>query len=74
MARPAAMFKTKVLDALCGVGVDESVTITVTLLVPAAVGVPVICPVPAFIVNPAGKPVACHVYGVVPPAATTPAL
>ena len=74
MVRPAAMFKENVLDALCGVGDVESVTVTVTVLVPAAVGVPVICPELALIVSPAGNPAAPHVYGVAPPAAATVAV
>ncbi len=38
-----------------------SVTVTIALLVPAAVGVPPITPLPALIESPAGKPVADHV-------------
>lgn len=63
-----------VLVAVRGVGKVASVTVTVTVLVPAAVGVPVICPVFGLIVRFAGKPVALHVYGVVPPTAATVAL
>jgi hypothetical protein len=50
-----------------------SVTRTVMLDVPAAVGVPVIAPDDAFNVNPGGSvPVAIsHVYGIVPPAAAS---
>lgn len=59
--------------AVCPVGVVESVTVSVTGLVPAAVGVPVIWP-DAFIERPAGKPVAEKVYGGAPPAALTLAL
>lgn len=57
----ALIVSVNVLDALCGVGDDESVTVTVTLLVPAAVGVPVICPVPGLTVRFAGKPMALQV-------------
>ena len=39
-------------------GVAESVTVITTELVPAAVGVPEMAPVPEAMVNPAGKPVA----------------
>jgi len=41
--------------------------------VPAVVGVPVIAPVDPFNVKPAGKlpTIVAHVYGVVPPVATT---
>jgi len=45
------------------------VTVSVTVKVPAAVGVPEIAPVVALIAKPAGRPVADHVYGVVPPLA-----
>ena len=39
----------KVLDAVCGLGVVESTTVTATLLVtPGAVGVPLITPVVEF--------------------------
>ena len=50
-----------------------SVTPTVKFDVPAAVGVPVIAPDEAFKDKPAGRvPVAIdHVYGAVPPLATT---
>jgi hypothetical protein len=41
-------------------GVDESVTVIVALLVPAAVGVPEITPA-ALIESPAGRPVAVKV-------------
>lgn len=37
-----------------------SVARSVTVLLPAVVGVPVIVPVPAFKLNPAGKPVAAY--------------
>lgn len=70
----APIVKLSVFDAVCGVGDDESVTVTVTVLVPAAVGVPVICPVLGLIVKFAGKPAALQVYGVVPPVAATAAL
>ena len=62
--------------AVCAVGVVESVTFTVKLLVPAAVGVPEIAPVDAFRVKPAGRaPVTMlHEYGVLPPFAANVAL
>jgi hypothetical protein len=41
-------------DAVCGVGVSESVTVTVNVL-PELVGVPEITPVDPFSVSPAGK-------------------
>ena len=45
-----------------------------TVLTPVAVGVPLICPLAALMVKPAGRPVADHVYGVVPPLALMVAL
>jgi hypothetical protein len=53
----AAMVREKVLLPDRG-GAALSVTVTVTELVPAALGVPVICPVPALMLKPAGNPVA----------------
>lgn len=62
--------------AVCAVGVSESVTCTVKLEVPVAVGVPVIAPVAAFSVSPPGRLplVMAQVYGDTPPAAATLAL
>ncbi len=48
-------------------------TVTLTVLVPAAVGVPLITPA-VLIVRPAGRPVAVQVYGDVPPLAASVAL
>ena len=43
-------------------GLPESFTVMFAVLVPAGpVGVPLIAPVPALIVRPAGRPVADHV-------------
>jgi hypothetical protein len=53
-----SMVKENVFDAVCGVGDPESVTVTVTELVPAAPGVPVISPVLGSMLRPDGKPVA----------------
>ena len=39
------------------------VALMVTLLVPAAVGVPVIAPVPVLMLKPAGRPVAPYEVG-----------
>lgn len=55
------------MDAVSFVGPVESVIVTVTVLVPAAVGVPEIAPVVPFNVKPGGNPVAAQVYGLVPP-------
>ena len=45
------------------------VATTFTENVPAALGVPVTAPVDELIVNPVGRPVADHTYGVLPPVA-----
>jgi len=48
--------------AVCAVGVDESVTVTTTLLlVPAAVGVPLMTPVEGLMLSPVGWPLKAHV-------------
>jgi hypothetical protein len=72
--RLEATVNDRLFVAVRGVGSVESVTVTVTVLVPAADGVPVIWPVLALIVKPAGNPAAPHVYGVAPPAAASAAL
>jgi hypothetical protein len=58
----------------CG-GLLLSVTRTVKFAVPTAVGVPLIAPVPALSVNPAGNAPALsdHAYGCVPCCAETDA-
>jgi hypothetical protein len=55
--------------AVCAVGVAESVALTVKLLAPVVVGVPVIAPVLVLSVRPAGRAptVTAHVTGGVPP-------
>jgi hypothetical protein len=65
-----AIVTDRFLVAVACVGLLESVTVTATVLVPDAVGVPPIAPVDAFSVRPAGSPVAVHVYGALPPLAT----
>jgi hypothetical protein len=57
--------------AVCAVGAVESVTLAVKVNVPAAVGVPVIVPLAAAIVRPAGNvpELMLQLYGVVPPLA-----
>jgi hypothetical protein len=52
---------------VAGVGLVESVSVTTTVLVPAAVGVPLIAPVEALSVKPGGRPVAPQWYGALPP-------
>jgi hypothetical protein len=51
------------------VGLPESVAVTVSVDVPAVVGVPLI--VQPEDVNPAGSPVIVQMYGAVPPVTTT---
>jgi hypothetical protein len=55
--------------AVCGVGVVESVAVTVKLLVPAVVGVPLIVPVVGLSVRPTGSVpvVTAQLTGFVPP-------
>jgi hypothetical protein len=69
------MVKVKLDVALCA-GLSESVTENEKVKVPAAVGVPLIAPVEAFRLRPPGRlpPVTAHVYGVVPPVASSVAL
>jgi len=58
-----------IVDAVWCTGRVESVAVMVTEkgLPVVVVGVPLITPVPALIVNPAGRPVAVNVYGTAPP-------
>ena len=58
-------------SALVSVAPLSSITWTVKLLVPAVVGVPLITPVEAFKLNPAGRTpiVILQLYGVLPPEA-----
>ena len=62
----------KVRVAVCAVGVELSVTVTVKEKFPAAVGVPLKTPAEES-VTPAGSapPVTAHVYGVFPPVAAS---
>ncbi len=60
-----------VFDAVWCIGVVASVTVIVTLLVPAADGIPVIWPVAGSMLRFAGRPDADHTYGVAPPVALT---
>ena len=55
------------------VGLLESVTVTVKLEVPTAVGLPVMAPVVSFSVSPAGRVpvVTVQLYGDVPPLAAS---
>ena len=67
----AAMTIDSLTDVLCVAGLPASLTDTVKLLVPVAVGVPEIRPVDEDNVSPAGRlpPEMDQVYGVVPPIA-----
>ena len=60
----------RLAEAVCW-GLPESFTITFAVLVPVAMGAPLIAPVLALIVNPEGKLVADHVRGAVPPVVVT---
>ncbi len=74
MDKGSDIVNDSIFDAVCGVGAAASVTVIVTLDVPAAVAVPVIWPEAASMFKPAGRPMADHVYGVVPLVAVTGAL
>ena len=69
----AAIVKLNVAEAV-SFGEDESLTFTVTWLVPPALGVPVIAPVEELMLKPFGRPVADQVYGDVPPLTASVAL
>jgi hypothetical protein len=60
----------QVNDAL-PVSVAASFAVTFAANVPAVDGVPLTTPVPALMLNPPGRPVAVHEYGVAPPVAAT---
>ena len=67
--KPAPMvMESEVAVAVRWVGLVESVTVIVGVLVPAAVGVPEIAP-DELMLRPAGNPLADQVYGAVPPPA-----
>lgn len=59
MLRAAATFRVKEADAL-RVGLLESVTVTATVKLPVAEGVPLMAPVVEFSANPEASPVALH--------------
>ena len=58
---------TTTLTVFATVRADASVNVTTTDNDPAVVGVPLISPLVESRLSPAGRPVADHVYGVVPP-------
>lgn len=53
---PTGAVVTVQVNGACAVAPAESVAVTVTLLVPAVVGVPVIEPVLPSMASPAGRP------------------
>jgi hypothetical protein len=61
MVSPVLIVIENVCDAVKWVGLVLSVAVTLTDVVPTTVGVPVIAPVEAFRVNPAGRPGALQV-------------
>ena len=61
MDNPRLMVSDNVLVAVKCVGEVESVTVMTTLLVPVAVGFPVIVPLEGSMLNPLGRPVADQV-------------
>ena len=73
MSNGCTTVREKFFVAIC-CGLVVSVTVTVAVLVPAAAAVPVMTPVEGTIANPAGRFVACQLYGVVPPLALTAAV
>jgi hypothetical protein len=74
MLRDGAMVSERLAVAVIRVGLEESVAVIATVLVAAAVGVPLMTPVVVLMERPAGNPLAAQVYGVVPPAAARGAL
>ena len=60
IASEATTLSVRLLVAVRWVGAVESVTVTDSVLLPAAVGVPVMAPVDAFTLKPAGRPVTAH--------------
>ena len=66
--RPPETVRLMLAVATC-CGLLASLTVKVTPVVPAAVGVPEMAPVELFKDRPAGRPVAVQVYGDVPPTA-----
>jgi hypothetical protein len=73
MVRAAVIAIESFTLAVSAVGVLESVAVTVKLSFPAAVGVPVMAPVPPFRVRPSGRlpELTVQVSGTVPPAAAS---
>jgi hypothetical protein len=65
----AAAAITSVIGALSALTPSASVAISVTVELPDAVGVPLICPLEVSIDNPLGRPVALHFSGGLPPVA-----
>ena len=68
---PAATVRVYERETDAGEGKELSVTVTLTLDVPALAGVPVMTPLDGLIASPEGRPTAFQVYGVMPPVADT---
>ncbi len=68
------MLSVRFLVAVRCVGLLESVAVMTTVALPADVGAPLITPVDALMVNPAGKPDADQARGGLPPMALTVAV
>jgi hypothetical protein len=67
----ATIVSEKLTVAVRCVGSVESVAVIATVFTATTVGVPVIAPVDAFMLKPAGRPGAVNVIGPVPPVAAT---
>ena len=67
---PAALMLMGRFAIAVSCGMVESVTVTVTVVLPNDVGVPVTWP-EVLIERPVGRPIALNVYGPVPPVAAT---
>ena len=68
---PVPIVMENCCEAVKCVGLVLSVAVTVKDVVPTAFGVPVMAPVEAFSVSPAGSAVLVHVTGEVPPVAAS---
>jgi hypothetical protein len=73
IVKRGAIVKDSALVTVCGVGLVESVAVTLIVKAPLAPGVPEMTP-EALTLNPVGKPLAVHVMGELPPVAFTVAL
>ena len=76
IARTAFTWMVSCAVAVCGAGTEVSVPFTVNVLLPVVVGAPVMAPVAAFSIRPAGSEPTemLQVTGGVPPAVVSVAL